>query len=111
MPALIISSHQKMQFSGNCLFLWYFSLAPYLLAKALYFFFCIPPLLSVQKLKVSMCLEHFIRSFLTVYCMIYMYSKVLMLCLSETGQPKTPLDRSFLTNELNIQEDSDTARL
>lgn len=107
MPALIISSHQKMQFSGNCLFLWYFSLAPYLLAKALYFF-CRPPLLSVQKLKVSMCIEHFIRSFLTFYCM---YSKVLMLCLSETGQPKTPLDRSFLTNELNIQEDSDTARL
>ncbi|XP_071813008.1 centrosomal protein 20-like isoform X3 [Apostichopus japonicus] len=39
----------------------------------------------------------------------YKYS--LSVLMAETGQPKTPLDRSFLTNELNIQEDSDTARL
>ncbi|XP_074648469.1 centrosomal protein 20-like [Tubulanus polymorphus] len=29
--------------------------------------------------------------------------------LAESGQPQTPLDRQFLSNELNIMEDRDTA--
>lgn len=39
----------------------------------------------------------------------YKYS--LSVLMAETGQPQTPLDRSFLTNELNITEDRGTTKL
>ncbi|XP_077980530.1 centrosomal protein 20-like [Glandiceps talaboti] len=37
----------------------------------------------------------------------YKYTESVL--LAESGQPSTPLDRQFLTNELNIAEDRDTA--
>ncbi|CAH1795313.1 unnamed protein product [Owenia fusiformis] len=37
------------------------------------------------------------------------YKYAASVLVAESGQPSTPLDRAFLSNELNVQEDKDSA--
>ncbi|XP_065663606.1 centrosomal protein 20 [Hydra vulgaris] len=62
-----------------------------------------PPVLSNENLLIN----ELIREYLEFNK--YKYTEAVL--LSESGQPKEPIDREFLANELHIREDSTSSKL